>query len=327
MTSQEILQMSLVDDKEINKHRRMLSYAYYAKRAAWRALWPFTYMTHSDNDLVNFVAFIIGAVRVIIYVMLALVLAELTGSLEIGLVIFAILYILQFSLWMFFAKKAIKKQMDALTEYEQKYKDIRNDYYKEEIKRNAIERVNGGFQHVGANGLITLLREDRIYLYGQLDDSYGNILIYPQNNEIAPTKQELKIDENHFPSMKKKIASVKFNKLYTVYTDSDNTNRCFTYLTPTILQSYVNGADRSKAVLVYTIQDNQMEVSFKGEVPDPGVNRLISFISYDNTDNLHDPFCKFKAKVSTYEHYFADMTEWITEVAKERDYRFLFKEV
>lgn len=324
MTSQEILQMSLVDDKAINMHRRKLSLAYHAKRIAWKTLWPFAYITYSIHE---FWMFMIGVVRIIIYVVLALALAELTGRLEIGLVIFALLYLLRFGLWMFFARKAIKKQMDALTEYAQKYTSIRNDYYREELERNVIVSVNGGFQHVGENGLTTLLRGDRIYLYGQLDDSYGNIWIYPQNNAVAQTEEEKEIDKECFPPMEKKIASIKFNNLYNVYTDKDNTNRCFNYLTPTILQSYVNGADRSRDVLVYTVRGDQMEVSFKGEVPDPGMNRLISFISYDNADDIDDPFCKFHTKVSIYERYFADMIRWITEIANERDYRFLFKEV
>lgn len=322
MTSQEILQMSLVDDKAINKHRKKLSHAYDAKRAAWKALWPFAYMTGSRFPKIMF---IVGVVRIIIYVCLVSALAELTGNETIGLIIFAVLYLLQFSLWMFLARKAIKKEMDALAEYEQKYRSIRDDYYREELERNAIVSVNGGFQHVGANGLTTLLRGNQIYLYGQLDDSYGEVWIYPQNNQVAPTGEENKTATD-FPSVNKKIASIKFNKLYTVYTDGNNTNRCFTYLTPTILQSYVDGAGPSREVLAYTIRGEQMEVSFKEEVPDPGVNRLISFVCYDREDNIYDPFCKFKTKVSTYEHYFADMIKWITEVAKERDYRFLFKE-
>lgn len=323
MTSQEILQMSLADDKEINKHRKKLSYAYRAKRAAWRALWPFTYITYSGFPKVMF---IIGAARAGIYAILALAFVEWTNSMWIGLILFTVLYLLKFSLWMFLARKAIKKEMDALAEYEQKYRDIRADYYREEMERNAIVRVNGGFQHVGANGLTTLLRENRIYMYGQLDDTYGNIWIYPQNNGIAPTKEEEEIDIEDIPSVNKKIASIKFIKFYTVYTDKDNTNRCFTYLTPTILQGYVDGADRSGEILVYTVRGDQMEVRFKGEVPDSGMDRFISFISYDKEDDIEDPFCKFQAKVSIYERYFADMIRWISEVAKERDYRFLFKE-
>lgn len=315
--------MSLVDDKAINKHRRKLSHAYYAKRAAWRALWPLTYMDHSS---IPKIMFIIGATRIAIYAYLASLLVEWTGSTSIGLIIFAVLYLLKFGLWMYLAKKAIKKEMDALTEYEKKYSGIRADYYKEELERNAIVRVNGGFQHVGANALTTLLRGDSIYLYGPLDDSYGNIWIYPRNNGIAPTEEERKIDTVDVPSVNQKIASIKFNKLYTVYTEKGNINRCFMYLTPTILQGYVDGADPSREVLVYTIRGDQMEVLFKEAVPDSGMEHPVLFANYDSTDNTYDPFCKFHAKVSTYERYFANLNNWITEIAKERDYRFLFKE-
>lgn len=323
MTSQDLLQMSLVDDKAINKHRKKLSHAYYFRRAAWRALWPFAYITHSTFPKIMY---LIATVRAGIYVVLAAFLVEWAGG--IGLTIFAVLYLLKFGLWMFLAKKAIKKEMDALTEYEQKYTGIQADYYREEMKRNAIVSVMGGFQHTGANGLVTMVRGNQLYLYGQLDDAYGDIWIFPKNNpknnEIALTQED--IDKNRVTSMEKKIASTEFNKHYSVYTYQENTNRCFMYLTPTILVSYVNGADLSKEVLVYKIQGKQMEARFKEEVPDPGINRLISFISYDNMDNVNDSYCKFQTKVSIYDCYFAAFDVWSTEIAKERDYRFLFKE-
>lgn len=323
MSDNEILQEIQVDEKKVNKLRKKLGHAYYWKRAAWRALWPLAY---TEFSAMHTLLRLIGVLRVLVYVLVFVFLYEALDNTTLALVVFGAYYFLRFGIFMFLAQRRINKVTAELREFESKYGKIKEDYVRDSFERQSIVTGEGSYKHRGSNGIDTLVRDQRMYLYGQLDDSYGEIQIIPVNQsaEVLGDAQKVKYLDH---SVDAQIASIDFKKRYNVYTDKNNQNRCFAYLSPTIIKAYIDWAEESKNVRVYTIRGKEMEITMNGIYDTGCFYESVALIEYDKVeDKIDNLYSNFKQKVSIYDRYFRDAVYLIGEIAADRRYEFVFKE-
>lgn len=220
----------------------------------------------------------VGLILVIIYFLLCFAINVVTKNIYITLGIFAVLYATNCYLQSNSLKRYRKKVNSECDDYFEKYQNSRKELESafSDVRSCVVTEKSGGMGYIGVN----LSKASQVWTGAEsykgkttLKNNFGNFTIFVKNCNV-PQQQSSKSNaqslrspvvykrvENTDIDITPKISSNEFKKSYSVRVSKDDVaqHNVFLYLTPGVVQKFVENVDCSKVVSKFEVKESKIE--------------------------------------------------------------------